>query len=121
MRTPAENEAFVREHWEQVTAEWGRVLPGRFTQTFHLTLPVIWCGTLSVMFAKTPEEAWAAAAELTEQRLKDVRKVEIEIALLRGLLYLLSAEPGDMTSPIWERILAREQTALAYLKKRMRP
>lgn len=100
MRTPAENQQFVRDHWVRVWINT-RTKEPRIDDTFFLT--------------------WDEAAEFTEQRLKDVRKVEMELALLRGLLFLLIAEPGDMTTPIWTRVLAREQAALDDLKKGMRP
>ena len=111
VRTPVENMVFVREHWDSV-----HHCDGSYRAYPRGTVLIQMVHGEWLDFA-----SWAAAAEFTEQRLKDVRQVELEIALLRGLLFLLSAENGDLTAPIWERVLAREQAALADLKKGMCP
>ena len=117
MRTPEENEQFVREHWANVALEDHRECCGRF-DPFRVVIDSkeLWHGPWCAYL----EEAWAAAAEFTEHRMEEIRQVEMEIALLRGLLFLLSAEPGDLTAPIWERVIVREQAALESLKKGMR-
>ena len=130
VRTPAEAEQFVREHWAHIRT-WVRDLDSYGTDQFNIGVflseeSANCC--MDYMRRWQEDNTWqgiatacTAAAEFTEQRLKDVRQVEIEIALLRGLLFLLSAEPGDMTAPIWERVIVREQAALESLKKGMRP
>ena len=69
---------------------------------------------------ETEEEAWTAAAEFTRQREEEIRKVDEEIALIRGLVILLRSEPGDLTTPIWQRVLVNEHAKLAELKRGMK-
>ncbi len=66
-------------------------------------------------------DSWSAAAEFTRERLEQLRQVEEELQLI-GILKC------DIESGSWdegylkvvERVLAREESALAELKKGMR-
>jgi len=67
------------------------------------------------VFADSLEKLWAAAAEFTRERLEQIRQLEEEIAWLSDGIDVT----GD-DEPIGERILAREQAALADLKRGMK-
>lgn len=121
VRTPAENEQFVREHWVRVWIN-PRTKEPRIGDIFFLT--------------------WAAAAEFTEQRQEEIRQVEEEVAQIDDLIgYKLSdimreideippphieSDPAILLIYVrdlceYSRILAREQAALESLTKGMRP
>ena len=75
-------------------------------------------------------DAWSAAAEFTRERLEQIRKVEEEIAYLtpqrdsmrkRNSCEAIEAQPAWFQAwDILDRILAREQAALAELKRGMK-
>jgi len=82
-------------------------------------------------------DSWAAAAEFTRNRLEEIRQVEEEISLVDrqivgGVSIVISSIPEDeeedaqarreetICNSRWCRILAREQAALAELKRGMR-
>jgi len=61
---------------------------------------------------------WAAAAEFTSQRLEEIRRVDEEIECLK--MWRSMVEPKDIPWKAADRILAREQAALAELKRGLR-
>ena len=123
MRTPAENEAFVREHWDAAEFRTGNGydgLQGRNPEPaptywfVRIVSKVRWEDDL--YFSRlTLEEAWDAAAEFTEQRLKEIQEVVDDLEwVLAATSYIVDRSRKD-------RVLARTRVALADLKKGMRP
>ena len=56
-----------------------------------------------------------------EVKMEEIEDVKEGIALLRGLIILLTTEIDDLTSPTWERILARERAHLDTLIRGLKP
>ena len=112
MTEQSADENLVRETWELVEICQGRIFSGRSQPTIHLKLPVIWHKCLNVMFAKSLEEAWAAAAEFTRARLEQIRLVEEEIDVIE---FLIGAMPQQ--KQVIDRILASRKVALTELKR----
>ena len=102
-----EDERFVREHWEDVTVEWGRIEGKLYGMATSQSRPIYLHGY------KTEAEIWAAARRFTEERLEQIRQVEEEIQYLN---FRVMAPELD----ILERILAREQAALDSLRRGMK-
>jgi hypothetical protein len=93
------NEQFVREHW----ASMGPMIVGRFD-----------------ICDMNGEMNWQAAREFTEQRLEEIRQVEAEVdaAYSDVRWFAQGAQYEDKEQEaIHLRILAREQAALAALKR----
>lgn len=100
------DEEFVRSKWSTLNADRGH--PGT-----RLAL-----GVGGVLFRATSEEgearAWAAAAEFTRKREREIAEVEEEIAWISGF----SAYAGHrLYGPCRARILARLEAALAELRR----
>ena len=107
------NEKFVRDHWESVN--WGmRDLAGK---NFAV---IVYDDDVGTGFTgNTQSEAWKSAAKFTRERLKQIYRMDIGIGLLQECL------PGegwhnDDDVLIAGEILAREQAALAELKRGMK-
>jgi len=111
--TPDEKE--VRDAWERAEEcpreskmgdgeEWVISLGG-FYYTMHMT-----------DWVESQTAAWSAAAAFTRERKEQIRLVEEEIDYVRAFIKLPSGEEHS----VWSRILAREQAALAELKRGMR-
>ena len=117
---------FVCEHWVRAEAcphphtSWCCIsLGGRaFTR---VTVP----NTISG-YADNEEEAWAAAAKFTRERLDSIREREEAVAILeQQILRHKIADLGlealrQQNNGKWLRILAREEEALADLKRGMK-
>ena len=107
MRTPAENEQLVREHWPAVKVECD------FGWHF-------WFGGMALggpyLFVEEQSDGvpWGAAATFTEKRMEEIRQVEAEID---AVIYWLDNAVYKATP---KRILAREKVALAELKLGMK-
>jgi len=119
------DEEYVRSAWQTVEARWLFSMPDRFRVEMLYDSAMVWAemkqsGLPKTEAALTEAQAWSAAAEFTRNREEEIRKVEEEIAHLRGLVILLRSEPGDLTTPIWQRVLVREHAALAELKRGLR-
>jgi hypothetical protein len=103
------DEEYVRSKWEAVEveqdcyADWYYSLGGIYDSTQHFS---------------TEEETWSAAAEFTRQREEEIRQVEAEVAMARKL-FMESAvfDTNSSETAIFDRIFAREQQALADLKR----
>ena len=117
-----EDERFVREHWEDVTVEWGRIEGKLYGMATSQSRPIYLHGY------KTEAEIWSSARRFTEERLeqirqaeKDVRRVMKFVAQCRGYL-IERIDPRHDTEALasWSRILAREQAALDELKRGMK-
>lgn len=125
-----EDEEFVRAHWIKASAFDGRSWGG--TCGVH-----VWDGERCLHHFGdyvSPEAGWSAARAFTEQRLEEIRQVEEEIAVIA--LFVAGREEAaiDRYAPIEKifrsallaqgdslsRILAREQQALADLKRGMK-
>jgi hypothetical protein len=63
-------------------------------------------------------DSWASAAEFTRNRLEEIAKLGSEIHAVER--WLTECESEGFLYPVRARILAREQTALAELKRGMR-
>jgi hypothetical protein len=98
---------FVRQHWviDEFDFEMSQGGSWHFKEGHPLNA-VGWRPAIDV-------ELWAAAAEFTRERLRQIAEVKEEIAWLNGVI-------GHVTGPVLARILRREQDALAALKKGMR-
>ena len=130
VRTPEENEQFVRKCWENVGLMYGRIDGGRYWMVYQHGRGIPLHGY------ESPELAWAAAAEFTEQRLGEIREVEEEIAALLPFAAGRTEEALTLM-PVWAkkatipallsegkailRTIARLRRALAELNKWMRP
>jgi hypothetical protein len=128
------NEQFVREHWSE---PW--LADSHDGKHYGIVLATaslaVWSKDRSgwAEFG-TPEQAWSAAAAFTRERLEQIRQVEEEITQVghalgkeiaqkredEGAGYDVLASDDEDHVVIWNRILAREQAALAELKKGMR-
>jgi len=96
--TSQSDEQYVRERWERVT-----VLNG----------DGIMCDGLGAF------SSWERAAAFARQREEEIRQIESELELLREFERAL--EVNSSHRPIvLQRILTREQAALAELRKEMR-
>lgn len=105
------DEEYVRSKWEAVEveqdcyADWYYSLGGIYDSTQHFS---------------TEEETWSAAAEFTRQREEEIRRVEEEIEGANDSVRWFSQGDGyddKRWTEVHRRILAREQQALADLKR----
>jgi hypothetical protein len=106
------DEEYVRTHWRaqagQIGAGYWKVVGITSDRAIHLG------------DGSGNAEAWSAAAEYTRNRLEEIRQVDGEIILLRGMIALLASEQGDLTAPIYARTIARLEAILADLKRGMK-
>jgi hypothetical protein len=70
-------------------------------------------------------DSWSAAAEFTRARLEQIRQVEEEIALVtheykRATVCGVSMGGATGKALAWQRVIEREQAALAELKRGMK-
>jgi hypothetical protein len=106
----------VRAAWEWVEFGWS----SSSVEACLIKLPAIGHGFMNVGFFKTSEEAWTAAWEFTEQRQREIADVEKEITnLIKDVAHLNNhrTRKPEPEAAVYSRILAREQAALAELKK----
>ena len=109
-----ENEKFVRENWECGPEKDGLWL-NESAKSIRLDL-----GKKEFKNRTMNRTAvWSEAAKFTSERLKQIENVEEEINLLKSWLNGVMT-CSDTTGLIYDRILAREQSVLAELKKGMR-
>jgi hypothetical protein len=128
------DEQFVREHWENVSY-CSREETNSCCPPSVFIAPFLEGKWEADFCRKTKSEAWSDAAEFTRERLEQIRKVWVDVATLRGmvkqahriLLLSISYEPyqsflvGQTVDLVrWSRILAREQSILAELKRGMK-
>jgi len=106
----SEDEKFVREHFDGVWLRGARK-SGCWVQWGEASL-----GRL--VFSEA--EAWSAAAAFTRQRLEEIRQVEEEIENIRSSSEGLQENGEYYRMRVFDRILAREQAALAELKRGMK-
>jgi hypothetical protein len=127
-------EQFVREHWEQVT--YSDTAVGVLAGPHYVIIGGYPNGPQKfAAYRHTPEEAWSAAAEFTRERLEQIRQVEQEVGKVdyeqnEAFMLIRDVPPKSVHLEMivmWvrslcatSRILAREQAALAELKKGMR-
>ena len=118
--TPRE---FVESVWNIVVIQQG--FPGRWEYVLS--------ALYGQMIFRTESEAESAASAFTLKRLEEIRQVKEEIALV--LSYITGQQkaldmPYELPTPrqrfidhiaIFQRILAREQSALAELSRGVRP
>jgi hypothetical protein len=114
----SQDEEFVRQHWVSVE----RVLEMIQGGSWHFKEGY---GLKEAGFKPAiGEELWAAAAEFTRERQRQIAEIEEEILWFAGLFAGLRLESGIYLIPTAEhtarRILCRLQDALAALKKGMR-
>jgi hypothetical protein len=95
------DEEFVRANWENVHRCDGSYI--LISKGGHRN------------FADFP--GWQAAAQFTRDRLEAIRQIEEEIEWLRGMC---AWREHGIYGPRYDRILAREQAALADLKRGMK-
>ena len=104
------DEAYVRSKWVRVLNHGTRRHP----------IPILNGVEVKIPFAEW-DEGWKAAAAFTLQREEEIRQVEEEISLLLNSMPLQVVVIGNTPIPDVQaarsRILAREQAALAELKK----
>ena len=109
VRTPEENEQFVRKCWENVGLMYGRIDGGRYWMVHQNGSGIPLHGY------ESPELAWAAAAKFTEQRLKEIKKVE------EALIWVAWQASYSSTPLPAQYIIALLNEKLESLKKEMRP
>ena len=112
VRNPEKNEQFVREHWENVGIKH-----------YHMDGICYWMvhqngHGIPLHGYESPGLAWAAAAEFTEQRLEEIRKVE---EALDWVEIIDSATNYVTLLPTKEFVVALLNEKLESLKKEMRP
>lgn len=112
VRTPAENEQFVREHWPNVMIAARRSGARMFYMALTDYRAIVWNGY------ESPELAMAAAAEFTEQRLEEI---ELAIRALTeatnwGNAYNAREHGSQECAYIWNLLAAK----LESLKEGMR-
>jgi hypothetical protein len=115
-----EDEKYVREHWEDpwLADSWDKQHWGVVLITAALA---VWSKQQnSVAEFKTPEQAWSAAAEFTRDLKQQIRDVEEEIRVANGCISAWSGSNDYGGLAPMKRILAREQAALADLKRGLR-
>lgn len=78
MRTPAEAKQFVREHWERVGIEHYCIDGVRYWMVHQNGRGIPLHGY------ESPELAWSAAAEFTEQRMEAIHADGIVCCVGRG-------------------------------------
>ena len=105
-----DNEKLVRDTWEQIIVS-GENWPLRGADCCGVSLLR---GT-AIFRRPTWEEVWADASEFTIRRLAEIAEVKEEIEALKSEM-----STWRHRYPEWDRILAREQTALAELRKGMK-
>lgn len=112
MRTAIENEEYVRSRWDPNLFNGGLYFY-EGARSYHLRL-----GSKRFEYTqKTKAECWSAAYAFTLEREEQIRQVEEEIALME---FIVQAQDEFNDIVAAKRILAREQAALAELKKGMR-
>jgi hypothetical protein len=113
------NEKYVRETWEKSA---GFRIDGPSTGMIEVA-----CGRFifnSGQFGNM-EDFWKGAAEFTRERLEQIRQVEEEIALVtheykRATVCGVSMGGATGKALVWQRVIAREQAALAELRRGMK-
>ena len=127
------NEEYVRQRWEGVHYKESR---GHSPWSYGIVYRKAPYGDsaewlLSGALELPKAEAWQAARAFTEAREEEIRQVEQEIAILNLEFWEMHGEIRLATmveqyTPLvrelcrWARILAREQAALAELKRGMK-
>lgn len=96
------DEEFVRQHWFLVLDD------GYSVEVVN-----------GIKFAGN-RNRWSAAAEFTRNRREQIRQVEREIEAVRAAQEYWIRYTDDPKICLWSRILAREQAALAELRRGMR-
>lgn len=110
------DEEYVRAHWVSLVARTTDDYRGPYDlKLFRDAEPIV---------GRTRAIVWALAAEFTSNRLEQIRQIEEEIREAEHKLKQQSVCGVSMSGPtpkeqIWKRILAREQAALAELKRGM--
>ena len=109
-------ESKVRAVWKRVTySETGLTPAGPcyvvISNDDHPTAG----STLFMEHGSSKEAVFAAALAFTEQRLREIAEVEEELEEIAAEM-----STWDREYPAWNRILAREQAALAELKRGMK-
>lgn len=108
------NRELVERHWEHT-----HVCDGSYRSLPSGTV-LIMCGTSHHGF-----DDWSAAAAFTRERLEEIRQLEREIEVVEGARDVCGMWKGTTAYVrqhcTWSRILSRLQSALAELKKGMRP
>ena len=109
VRNPEETEQFVRERWENVGIKH-----------YHIDGICYWMvhqngSGIPLHGYESPELAWAEAAEFTEQRLKEIMKVE------EALIWIAWQTRNSLTPLPAQCIIALLNEKLDSLKKEMRP
>jgi hypothetical protein len=124
------NEEYVRQRWIDV-ALWDRDF-SPYTVNLRYEVEIVsHPGNFFCFHGAKHSEAWSAARAFTEAREEEIRQVEEEIALLNLEFWEMHGEIRLATmveqyTPLvrelcrWARILAREQAALAELKRGMK-
>ena len=111
-----QDEQFVREKWEEVREQVQACVHEAPVNQHGFVF--VRCGEDEEMIGSgTYRERWAAAAEFTRNRLEQIRQVEEEIEEIRGPL---CRDQACVRCVIHTRILAREQAALADLRRGMK-
>lgn len=108
------DEQFVRSRWGWVQVRTAEPYEGIPQGKWSVRIPLL---PFSQIGFPSEVEAWSAAAAFTREREEQIRQVEEEIALVGGIGHMAPCE----CCGVRDRILAREQAALAELKKGMKP
>jgi hypothetical protein len=118
------DEQFVREHWNDVVIEWGRIEGKRYGMALAEGRPIYLHGW------ETETEIWSAARASTEERLEKIKQIDEEIGLVGAIESTTAAFIRSMAGhlkqdaakelPAWKRILARERAVRADLKRGMK-
>jgi hypothetical protein len=140
VRTTAEAEQFVREHWAHIRT-WVRDLDSYGTDQFNIGVFLSEeSANCRMDYMRRWQEddtlqgiatAWAAAAEFTEQRMEEIRQVAGEVRLLEEQVRHEYAEaalsPPDGAQQCYivralrfDRILRSKTAELKSLRKDMR-
>ena len=97
------DEKFVREHWIDVYTRGDGIFAGAYKlQNNH-------------------GGAWSAAAEFTRKRMAEIAEVMREIDFLNNVIRTMGDTGYSAWRPEQDRILSREQAALADLERGMVP
>ena len=109
------NEEYVRSKWRGVQQY---VCGGTNGNSYYVGSD----GFIASFCGETENESWTAAAEFTRQREEKIRQVEEEIGVCEGCLRMWQPPFGNDYGGVgpMKRILAREQAALAELKRGMK-